>query len=57
MKDEHRQQFEEHAQHLEKIKSKIQGNIEKKGTSEIGSSAEGVHEAILEIVKAIGTYI
>jgi hypothetical protein len=38
---------------LKKIKSKVQGKIEKKGTSEISSSAEGMHEAIQDIVKAM----
>jgi hypothetical protein len=61
MKEEHRLQFEKHAQNFQKIKSEVQGDIEKKGTSEIGSGAEGVHEAIDDIVKAMqvmmGTYI
>ena len=53
MKEEHRIQFEKHAQNLKKIKSEVQSRIEKKGTSEISSSAEGMHEAIQEIVKAM----
>ena len=53
MKEEHRLQFEKHAQNLKKIKSEVQGKIEKKGTSEIGSGAEGMHEAIQDIVKAM----
>jgi hypothetical protein len=53
MKEEHRLQFEKHAQNLKKIKSKVQGKIEKKGTSETGSGAEGMHKAILDIVKAM----
>jgi vacuolar-type H+-ATPase subunit H len=61
MKEEHRTQFETHAQNLKKIKSDVYGKIEKKGTSEIGSGAEGVHEAIDDIVKAMhvmmGTYM
>ncbi len=61
MKEEHRLQFEKHAQNLKKIKSEVQGKTEKKGTSEISSSAEGIHEAIDDIVKAMrvmmGTYI
>ncbi|MCX5884258.1 MAG: hypothetical protein NTU74_21435, partial [Deltaproteobacteria bacterium] len=60
MKEEHRLQFEVHAHNLKKIKSKLQGRIDKKETSEIGSGAEGVHEAIDDIVKAMqvmmGTY-
>ncbi len=61
MKEEHRLQFEKHAQNLKKIKSEVQGKTEKKETSEISSSAEGIHEAIDDIVKAMrvmmGTYI
>ena len=53
IQEEHRLQFEKHAQNLKKIKSKVQGKIEKKGTSEISSSAEGMHEAIQDIVKAM----
>ena len=53
MQEEHRLQFEKHAQNLKKIKSEIQGKIEKKGTSEISSSAGGMHEAIQDIVKAM----
>ncbi len=53
MQEEHRLQFEKHAQSLKKIKSEVQGKIEKKGTSEIRSSAEGMHEAIQDIVKAM----
>jgi hypothetical protein len=53
MQEEHLLQFEKHAQNLKKIKSEIQGKIEKKGTSEIGSGAEGMHEAIQDIVKAM----
>ena len=53
MQEEHLLQFEKHAQNLKKIKSEVQGKIEKKGTSEISSSAEGMHEAIQDIVKAI----
>lgn len=57
MKEEHRLQFEERAQSLEKIKLDLHGKIEKKESSEIGSGAEGVHEAILDIVKAMKAYI
>ncbi|MFZ0482108.1 MAG: hypothetical protein WAL93_01855 [Desulfobacterales bacterium] len=53
MEEEHRIQFEKHAQNLKKIKSEVQGKIEKKGTSEISSSADGVHEAIQDIVKSM----
>jgi predicted small metal-binding protein len=61
MKEEHRLEFEVHAQNLNKIKSEVQDRIDKKEASEIGSGAEGVHEAIDDIVKAMnvmmGTYI
>ena len=53
MEEEHRIQFEKHAQNLKKIKSEVQGKIEKKGTLEISSSADGMHEAIQNIVKAM----
>ena len=53
MKEEHRIQFEKHAQNLKKIKSEIHGESGKKGTSEISSSADGMHEAIQDIVKAL----
>jgi hypothetical protein len=53
MQEEHRLQFEKHAQDLKKIKSEVQGRIQKKEAAEIGSGAEGMHEAILDIVKAM----
>ena len=53
IQEEHRLQFEKHAQNLKKIKSEFQNKIEKKGTSEISSSADGIHEAIQDIVKAM----
>ena len=53
MEEEHRIQFEKHAQNLKKIKSEVQSKIEKKETSEIGSGAEGMHEALQDIVKAM----
>ena len=56
MQEEHLLQFEKHAQSLKEIKSEVKGKIEKKGTSEISSSAEGMHEAILDIVKALGEF-
>jgi len=49
MQEEHRLKFEKHAQNLKKIKSEVQGKIEKK----INSGAEGMHKAILDIVKAM----
>ena len=49
MQEEHRLQFEKHAQNLKKIKSEVQGKIEKK----TNSGADGMHEAIQGIVKAM----
>ncbi len=53
MKEEHRLEFEKHAQNLKKIKSDVQSRIRKKEASEIGSGAEGTHEAIQDILKAV----
>jgi hypothetical protein len=49
MQEEHRLQFEKHAQNLKKLKSEVQEKIVKKRSS----GAEGMHEAILDIVKAM----
>ena len=54
MEEEHRLQVEIHAQHLKKIKSTVQDKIEKKGSSKKDHGAEGMHEAIQEITKAMG---
>jgi len=56
IKEERRLQFEIHVQNLKKIKSEIQGKIDEKGTSEIGSGAEGMHKAIEDIVKAMRAF-
>ncbi|WP_435549663.1 hypothetical protein [Desulfobacterium sp. N47] len=51
LKEEHRIQFEKHAQKLQELKAKVHaGNKE---TTESHSSAEGIHEAILDIIKAM----
>jgi hypothetical protein len=42
-----------HAQKLERIKSEVKGGSDKKKPWTAGSSAEGIHEAILDIVKAM----
>ena len=52
LKEEDRLQLEIQAQNLEKIKSQAQEEIEKKGVSKLGSGGEGMHKALLEIVKA-----
>ena len=49
MHKEHRLQFEKHAQNLKKIKSEVQGKIETK----TNSGADGMHEAIQDIVMAM----
>ena len=53
MQEEQRLQFEEHAQNLKRIQSRVQGKVDKKGISKRDSGAEGIHEAILDIVKAM----
>lgn len=53
LKEEHRLQFGKHAQKLQEFKSEFQAKAEEKGTVESFSSAEGIHEAILDIVKAM----
>jgi hypothetical protein len=53
LEEAHLLEFEKHAQELKKIKAEVQDKIEKKDTLEIGSGAEGIHEAILDIVKAM----
>ena len=49
MKKEHRLQFDSHTKNLEKIKSQLQSKKEKA----ISSEPDGMHAAILSIVKAI----
>jgi hypothetical protein len=53
LKEEHRLQFEKHAQRLQELKSEVQGKTEEKGTVESFSTAEGMHQAVLDIVKAM----
>jgi hypothetical protein len=53
MEEAHRLEFEKHAQNFKKIKSEIQEKTDKTEISEITSSADGMHEAILDIVKAM----
>jgi cytochrome P450 len=53
MEEEHRLQFEIHAQKLESIKSKVQGGSVKKKAWKADSGAEGIHDAILDIIKAM----
>ena len=53
MEEEHRLQFEMHARNLERLKSDVQDKIDKKKASKTSVGAEGFHEAILDIVKAM----
>ena len=52
LKEEHRLEVEIHAQKLRKIKAEVEGKIDKKAEWTIGSAADGMHAAFLEIVKA-----
>ena len=56
MAETHRIQFGKHAENLKKIKSEVQGGAEKKGTSGAGSGAEGMHQALQDIVKAMHNF-
>jgi hypothetical protein len=53
MAQERRAQLEEHAQNLKKLKSDVQGKLAGAGTSTSLAQGEGMHEAILDIVKAM----
>jgi vacuolar-type H+-ATPase subunit H len=53
MEEEHRLEFEKHAQNFKRIKSEVQEKAGNTEISEITSSADGMHEAILDIVKAM----
>jgi acyl-CoA thioesterase FadM len=53
MEEEDRLQIEIYAQNLKKRKSEIESRISKEGKSETGSGAQGMHEAIEDIVKAM----
>jgi acyl-CoA thioesterase FadM len=53
MEEEDRLQIEIYAQNLKKRKSEIESRIRKKGKTETDSGAQGMHEAIEDIVKAM----
>jgi hypothetical protein len=53
MEEEHRIQFEAHAQNLKKLRSEVQEKIDQQGTPEGGAYSEGMHQAIDEIVTAM----
>jgi predicted ABC-type ATPase len=59
MEEEHRIQFEKHAQSLKRLRSEVQEKIDKEKTFESGSYSEGMHKAIDDIVTAmknLGSY-
>jgi hypothetical protein len=53
LEEEHRLQFGKNAQKLLELKSEVQAKAEKKEASGISTYAEGMHEAIVDIVKAM----
>jgi hypothetical protein len=53
LEEEHRLRFEKHAQRLQELKSEVRPKPKEKGIIESFSTAEGMHEAILDIVKAM----
>jgi hypothetical protein len=53
LEEEHRLQFGKHAQRLQELKSEVQVKTEKKGALETSAYAEGMHEAVLDIVRAM----
>jgi hypothetical protein len=60
MEEEHRIQFEKHAQSLKRLRFEVQEKIDKQGTPESGTYSEGMHQAIDDIVTAmknLGSYL
>ncbi|RJQ77483.1 MAG: hypothetical protein C4519_13385 [Desulfobacteraceae bacterium] len=53
MQEEHRLRFEKSTRSLEMLKFEVQGKLEKNKAKK-SSGAEGMHEAIQEIAKAMG---
>lgn len=53
MEEEQQLLFEKHAEEFKSLKSKVHPNCENTLTSEFTSSAEGMHEAILDIITAM----
>lgn len=53
MQEEHRIQFERHAQSLKKLRAEAQEKAAKEGEPESGRYSEGMHQAILDIVTAM----
>jgi hypothetical protein len=61
MEEEHRIQFETHAQSLRKLRSEVQEKIDKEGKPEGGGAySKGMHQAIVDIMTAmknLGSYL
>jgi Spy/CpxP family protein refolding chaperone len=53
MEEEHRIQFEAHAQSLKRLRAEVQEKIDKQGTPEGGAYSEGMHQAIDDIMTAM----
>jgi hypothetical protein len=53
LKEEHRIEFEKHAKELKRIKSMADSKESTDQNHDRHSAAEGIHEAILDIVKAM----
>ena len=53
MEEEHRIQFEKHAQNLKKLRSEAREKTAKEGSPENGSYSEGMYEAIMDIITAM----
>lgn len=59
IEEEHRIQFEKHAQSLKELRLKFQEKVEKEGSPEGGAYSEGMHQAIADIMTAmkdLGSY-
>ena len=59
MEEEHRIEFETHAQSLKRLRSEVQEKMEKEGKPDDGSYSEGMHKAIDDIMAAmknLGSY-
>lgn len=53
MEEEHRLQFELYTEKFKDIKTEVQSKTSQEGKSEESSIGEGMHEAILDIIKSM----
>ncbi len=53
MEEENRLKFELYAQKFKDIKTKVHGKIGEKGAQETSLIGEGMHEAILDIIRSM----